>query len=186
MFKCVISIILIMLNEWQMQDFPHGGAPTPKIAIIFQSLAKKWMKMKEFVSPWPGHQSRGCACFAEILSEFTKTRSSDTTECRVWIGNCNVKVLKSTEHKLQKIRRSLKFNQNDHTPGGPSPLGFANENYFIFRERNKNSKNREVLWSDRTENGTKTFEEIFPNVCWHTQQYYLLFSTVGAIYYSAG
>ena len=83
MFKCVMNIILIMLNEWRIQVFPHGGVPTHKIAIIFQSLANKWMKMKEFGPPWAGHEFRGYACFAEILSEFTKTRSSGTTECIV-------------------------------------------------------------------------------------------------------
>ena len=59
----------------------------------------------------------GCARFAEILSEHTKTWSSGVTECRVWIGNCNVKVWKSTEHKLYNIWRSVKFQQNEHTPG---------------------------------------------------------------------
>ena len=65
--------------------------------------------------PVPGHHQ--CARFAEILSELTKTWSSGATECGVWIGNCNVKVWKSTEHKLHKIWRSLKFKQNEHTPG---------------------------------------------------------------------
>ena len=60
---------------------------------------------------------QGCARFAEILSELTKTWSSGATECGVWIGNCNVKVWKSTEHKLHNIWRSLKFQQNEHTPG---------------------------------------------------------------------
>ena len=46
-----------------------------------------------------------------------KTWSSGATECRVWIGNCNVKVWKSIEHKLHNICRSLKFQQNEHTPG---------------------------------------------------------------------
>ena len=59
----------------------------------------------------------GCARFAEILSELTKTWSSGATECGVWIGNCNVKVWKSTEHKLHNIWRSVKFQQNEHTPG---------------------------------------------------------------------
>ena len=31
--------------------FPPGGAPTPKIAIIFQIFAENCMKMKEFGSP---------------------------------------------------------------------------------------------------------------------------------------
>ena len=30
----------------------------------------------------------GCARFAKILSELTKTWSSGATECRVWMGNC--------------------------------------------------------------------------------------------------
>ena len=35
-------------NQSRIQDFPQGGAPTPKIAIIFQSFAENCMKMKEF------------------------------------------------------------------------------------------------------------------------------------------
>ena len=27
-------------DQWQIQDFPQGGAPTPKIAIIFQIFAE--------------------------------------------------------------------------------------------------------------------------------------------------
>ena len=38
-------------TQWRMQDFPQGGAPTPKIAIIFQIFAKNCMKMKEFGPP---------------------------------------------------------------------------------------------------------------------------------------
>ena len=34
--------------QWLIQDFPRGGAPTPKIAIIFQIFAENCMKMKEF------------------------------------------------------------------------------------------------------------------------------------------
>ena len=37
-----------MYNQWRIQDFPQGGAPTPKIAIIFQIFAENCMKMKEF------------------------------------------------------------------------------------------------------------------------------------------
>ena len=37
--------------QWQIQDFPQGGAPTPKIAIIFQFFAENCMKMKEFGPP---------------------------------------------------------------------------------------------------------------------------------------
>ena len=35
-------------SQWRIQDFPQGGAPTPKIAIIFQIFVKNCMKMKEF------------------------------------------------------------------------------------------------------------------------------------------
>ena len=45
--------------QWRIQDFPWGGggAPTPKIAIIFHIFAENCMKMKEFgppggVRPW--------------------------------------------------------------------------------------------------------------------------------------
>ena len=38
-------------KQWRIQDFPQGGAPTPKIAIIFQNFAKNCMKMKEFGPP---------------------------------------------------------------------------------------------------------------------------------------
>ena len=38
------------------------------------------------------NNKKGCARFAEILSELTKTWSSGATEFRVRIGNCKVKV----------------------------------------------------------------------------------------------
>ena len=71
-------------------------------------------------------QSRGVLVFlkfAQFSSELTKTWSSGATECGVWIGNCNVKVWKSTEHKLHNIWRSVKFQQNEHTPEQPSVDG---------------------------------------------------------------
>ena len=46
-----MSIILIMWNEWRIQDFNHGVTPTPKIYIIFQSFPKNCMKMNEFGHP---------------------------------------------------------------------------------------------------------------------------------------
>ena len=36
----------VCLVQWRIQDFPEGGAQTPKSAIIF--FAKNYMKMKEF------------------------------------------------------------------------------------------------------------------------------------------
>ena len=55
--------------------------------------------------------TQGCARFAKIASELTKAWSSGTTEFGVWIGNCNVKVWKSTEDKLHKIWNSNYFSQ---------------------------------------------------------------------------
>ena len=39
---------LLYCYQWRIQDFPQGGAPTPKIAIIFQIFAENCMKMSEF------------------------------------------------------------------------------------------------------------------------------------------
>ena len=44
--KC--SFYKNILWQWRIQDFPGGGAPTPKSAIIFQFFAENCMKMKEF------------------------------------------------------------------------------------------------------------------------------------------
>ena len=33
--------------QWRIQDFPQGGAPTPKFAIIFQIFAESCMKIYE-------------------------------------------------------------------------------------------------------------------------------------------
>ena len=40
--------------QWRIQDFPQGGALTPKIAIIFQIFAENCMKVKEFGAPGGG------------------------------------------------------------------------------------------------------------------------------------
>ena len=37
--------------QWRIRDFPQGGAPTPKNAIIFHFFAENCMKMKEFGPP---------------------------------------------------------------------------------------------------------------------------------------
>ena len=66
-----------------------------------------------------GNPPRGVLVFLkfwQFWSELTKTWSSGATECGVWIGNLNIKVWKSTEHKLHNIWRSVKFQQNEHTP----------------------------------------------------------------------
>ena len=43
---CIINTF-----QWRIQDFPQGGAPTPKSAIIFQFFPENCMKMKEFQAP---------------------------------------------------------------------------------------------------------------------------------------
>ena len=45
-------------SQWRIQDFPQGGAPTPKSAIIFQIFAENCMKMKEFGPPGGGGGAR--------------------------------------------------------------------------------------------------------------------------------
>ena len=50
-------IFFVPHYQWRIQDFPQGGAPTPKIAIIFQFFAKNCMKMKEFGPRGRGHAS---------------------------------------------------------------------------------------------------------------------------------
>ena len=45
---------MCVLSQWRIQDFPQGGAPTPKSAIIFQIFAENCMKMKEFGPPGGG------------------------------------------------------------------------------------------------------------------------------------
>ena len=37
--------------QWRIQDFPEGGAPTPKVGLFFQLFAENCMKMKEFGPP---------------------------------------------------------------------------------------------------------------------------------------
>ena len=39
---------ILVSGQWRIQDFPQGGAPTPKSAIIFHFFAENCMKMKEF------------------------------------------------------------------------------------------------------------------------------------------
>ena len=48
------NLIIPLGMQWRIQDFPQGGAPTPKSAIIFQFFAENCMKMKEFGPPGGG------------------------------------------------------------------------------------------------------------------------------------
>ena len=59
--KCVLEKGVAkarMSYQWRIQDFPQGGAPTPKITIIFQNFAENCMKMKEFGPPGGGRPWR--------------------------------------------------------------------------------------------------------------------------------
>ena len=47
--------------------------------------------------------------FPHLSSERAEIGSLGAGESEVWIGNLNVKARKTTEHKLHKIWRSLKF-----------------------------------------------------------------------------
>ena len=50
---------------------------------------------------------------------------------------------------------------------------------------NKMELQKYKTWSDRTHNGTKALQDIFPDVQSYTEQYYLLFSTARTIYHYA-
>ena len=62
----VVSFILTRLAkmvdniylQWRIQDFPQGGAQTPKNVIIFQFFAENCMKMKKFGPPGAGAGAR--------------------------------------------------------------------------------------------------------------------------------
>ena len=53
------STEFVCVYQWRIQDFPQGGAPTPKSAIIFQFFAENCMKMKEFGPPGGGARVPG-------------------------------------------------------------------------------------------------------------------------------
>ena len=54
LFLSTICTEYFVPEQWRIQDFPQGGGPTPKSAIIFQFFAKNCMKMKEFGPPGGG------------------------------------------------------------------------------------------------------------------------------------
>ena len=78
-----------------------------RIQIIWLSPFKQKCKLN--LKPWK--YTGVCSFCCEISRELTKTWSSGTTECWVWIGNCNVKVWNSTEQKLHNIWNSKYFCQ---------------------------------------------------------------------------
>ena len=48
--QCVNYIYL----QWRIQDFPQGGAPTPKIAIIFHIFTENCMENERIWTPGGG------------------------------------------------------------------------------------------------------------------------------------
>ena len=48
---CIIIYKITTITSGGSRIFPGGGAPTPKIAIIFHIFAENCMKMKEFGPP---------------------------------------------------------------------------------------------------------------------------------------
>ena len=80
-------------------------------------------------TPPPARYTPEVCSFSWNLHSFPvnsqKLGSSGATECGVWIGNCNVKVWKSTEHNLHKTWRSLEFcvksGKRAHPREGTSP-----------------------------------------------------------------
>ena len=80
--------------------------------VGFYQVAAKYVRTSQILfQPW------GVLVLLKFWVNSQKLGSSGATECGVWIGNCNVKVWKSTEHKVHKTWRSVKFQQNEHTPG---------------------------------------------------------------------
>ena len=49
-------MVLKILQQWRIQDFPEGAAPTPQILLFWKYFAENCMKMKEFgprgARPW--------------------------------------------------------------------------------------------------------------------------------------
>ena len=84
-----------------------------------------------------------CWNFDILIVNLQKNWSSGATESGVWIGNCNVKWWKSTEHKLHKIWCSTQFQQNEHTPTLSFQKIFAIRIEFILI----NFTERQILWS---------------------------------------
>ena len=67
---------------WRIQDFPEGGAPTPKMGLFFQLFAENCMKMKEFgpkgggARPWrpplDPPMTCGIGCLSKELHQFDR------------------------------------------------------------------------------------------------------------------
>ena len=73
-----------VINQWRIQDSPQGGAPTPKIAIIFQIFAENCMKMKEF-GPGGGPRPWRPALDPPMLTIINNVINRFVTSCIVLI-----------------------------------------------------------------------------------------------------
>ena len=111
-------------KNWNMSaKEPSWYGSFGRTSAWFRTVRQWWHNRSQFGAPlMPAHRymegngSAGVCSFCWNFEWTHKNLSSGATECGVWIGNCNVKVWKSTEHKLHKIWHSLKFKQNEHTP----------------------------------------------------------------------
>ena len=43
--------VVVMYVQWRIQDFPQGGAPTPKSAVIFQFFPQKLHENERIWTP---------------------------------------------------------------------------------------------------------------------------------------
>ena len=78
MKKVLQSVGLIHIMQWWIQDFPQGGAPTPKIAIIFQIFAENCMKMKEFgfeIASTEGYHTNFLTSTSSYMQKYGKLKS---------------------------------------------------------------------------------------------------------------
>ena len=57
----VDQIADVNASQWRIQDFPQGGAPTPKRAIIFQFFSRKLHENEGIWTPGGGGRVPGAA-----------------------------------------------------------------------------------------------------------------------------
>ena len=92
-----------------------------KWKVIFsQACAILFTGVSILVGGWGESLSGSVLVLLKFQVNSQRSWSSGTTKFWVWIGNCNVKVWKSTEHKLHKMWNSNflpKFRKTSTPPG---------------------------------------------------------------------
>ena len=100
-----VFIILTQFHQrqWRIQNFPQGGAPTPKITIIFQIFAENCMKMKEFGPP-RGHASLvpPLDLPMNVVFFFIKREKSDSVN-HATVTTASHEVLKANVYSLLQL-----------------------------------------------------------------------------------